>query len=115
MQCWLLGTRFLPISSSRMLGVFIWMKQHANAAISNCFRYVKQSHSELARSLSRGTVFFSTLGMSLGKTVLFQGASAGFGLDLGVAEFLFVPEIPTCKVTDTREREKLILCSTLVV
>lgn len=102
------------ISSFGKLCVFICMKQPANVAISNCFWYVKQSHSELPQPLPYGTVFYYSVDMSLGRVVLLQDTFEGFGLELGVPEFLFcLWNWYLC--SDKYQRESFVLCSTLVV
>lgn len=43
--------------------------------------------TQLAQSLSRGTVFYYSIDISLGRIVLLQGTLGGFGLELGVLSF----------------------------
>lgn len=79
-----------------LLVLGIWggdsMNEGANGAISECVSYLEQGPSELACSVSCGTVFYCSVdGLSKNFKAL-----GGFGL--GAPEFLLVPEIQTCRM-----------------
>lgn len=68
------------------------MNEGANGAISECFSYLEQGPSELAWSVSCGTVFYYSVdGLSKNFKAL-----GGFGL--GAPKFLLVTEIQTCRM-----------------